>query len=365
MIKCNKFKKMRVAFIGAAGIPNRYGGFESFLEHCGPHFFEMTYETVVTCDANLYRDDLSTYFLGIRRIFLNTRANGPFSIIHDLIAFFKVYRGSTHIMVLGVSGGVWFPIFKLMCLLGGKRLGVNIDGVEWRRKKYSKFGQVVLRIFDYIAQTFSDCVVYDNAGLAEYVLPNARNKAVEIGYSGDHVMRLPNFRKVSASALTVCRIEPENNIDLLIEGVLRSELKSYTIVGNWDHSNYSRALRARYIHQSRLKLLDPIYETIYLAELRESCDIYLHGHSVGGTNPSLVEMLYYDCEILCLDVIFNRATAGEGACYFLDVSSLTAAINLVLDRRLSCDMSIRAKIREKYSSIAIAKGYLLAMRGEN
>ena len=349
---------MRVAFIGSAGIPNRYGGFESFLEHCGPSFATMTASTVVTCDASLYQDDLSPDFLGVRRVFLKTRANGASSILHDLFAFFRVYRDSTHIMVLGVSGGLWFPLFQLMCRFGGKRLGVNIDGVEWRRAKFSRNKQRVLRLFDHLAQRFSDVVVYDNAGLAPYILPDARVRAVEIGYSGDHVLRLPEISRETGTALTVCRIEPENNLDMLIEGAMLSGLKRYTIVGNWNISDYSRTLRARFQGNSRLELLDPIYDPHRLAELRESCAIYLHGHSVGGTNPSLVEMVFYDCHIICFDVSFNRVTVGTGASYFSDAVSLAQSIDSAMKELEGAHIPERCSLRSKYTSEAISNAYL-------
>lgn len=352
---------MRVAFIGSAGIPNRYGGFESFLEHCGPSFAVATASTVVTCDASLYQDDLSPDFCGVRRVFLKTRANGASSILHDLLAFLRVYRGNTHIMVLGVSGGPWFPLFQLMCRLGGKRLGVNIDGVEWRRTKFSRNKQRILRLFDHLAQRFSDVVVYDNAGLASYVLPSARNRAVEIGYSGDHVLRLPDIPHVPGTALTVCRIEPENNLDMLIEGALQSDLVRYTVIGNWNNSDYGRALRERFRGESRLMLLDPIYDPRSLAELRESCAIYLHGHSVGGTNPSLVEMLFYDCHIICFDVSFNRATAEAGASYFSDTTTLAKNIYAAMrDLEDGCTPD-RRNLCQKYTRKSIANAYMKAL----
>lgn len=361
---CNSdFLEMRLAFIGSVGIPNRYGGFESFLEQCGPSFARVTASTVVTCDASFYQDDLNHEFLRVHRVFLKTRANGASSIVHDLFAFLRVYRGSTHIMVLGVSGGPWFPLFKLMCLLGGKRLGVNIDGVEWRRGKFSPTKQRILRLFDFLAQRFSDVIIYDNAGLAEYVLPSARKRAVEIGYSGDHVRRLTKVVRQFSTALTICRIEPENNLDLLIEGALNSDLETYTIVGNWSSSLYGRDLRALYAGNVRLKMLDPIYDLGRLAELRESCAIYLHGHSVGGTNPSLVEILYYDCAVLCFDVSYNFATAGQGASYFKDGESLASAINLAMLGRVGGDMVVRASLRQKYTRKSITNAYLIALQG--
>lgn len=358
---CKTNNQIRIAFIGSAGIPNKYGGFESFLEHCGPIFSRITESTVVTCDASLYKDDLSSDYFGVRRIFLGIKANGAASVFHDLIAFMRVYWGSTHIMVLGVSGGPWFPLFKVMCLLGGKRLGVNIDGVEWRRKKFSKNKQRVLRIFDYLAQRFADVVVYDNAGLAPYIHSFAKHCAVEIGYSGDHVLRLGK-RPVPATALTICRIEPENNLDLMIQGALESHLSLYIIVGNWNNSEYGRALRERYEFESRLALVDPIYDAIRLAELRESCAIYLHGHSVGGTNPSLVEMLFYDCKLCCFDVVYNRVTAGASAIYFKSVPELAMRINTILEvGSIDCELQVREALRSKYKSEVVASAYLEAM----
>lgn len=352
---------IRLAFVGSAGIPNRYGGFESFLEHCGPVIASKTKSTIVTCDASLYRDDVSSQYLGINRVFLGVKANGVASVIHDLIAFLRVYRSSTHIMVLGVSGGLWFPLFKLMCRLGGKYLGVNIDGVEWRRTKFSRNKQRVLRVFDYLAQRFSDVVVYDNAGLAPYVHPFAKHRAVEIGYSGDHVLRL-GVMPVAGTALTICRIEPENNLELLIQGALQSHVSRYTIVGNWNNSEYGRTLRRRYQSELKLSLLDPIYDANHLAELRESCAIYLHGHSVGGTNPSLVEMLFYDCALCCFDVVYNRVTASDCASYFKNVAELTNCINAVIKPKSISDVKqTRVALRSKYTSEVIATSYLDAM----
>ena len=355
------FKKLHLAFIGSAGIPNRYGGFESFLENCAPYFAVATASTVVTCDASLYRGDFSTNFFGVRRIFLKIRANGTMSVLHDLVAFFHVFRRSTHILVLGISGGPWFPLFLLMCRLAGKKLAVNIDGVEWRRSKFNPIKQRILRVFDFLAQKFSDIVIYDNSGLAEYVLPAARKRAFEISYPGDHVQRLPTVTKKNSTALTVCRIEPENNLDLLIVGVLESDLKCYTIVGNWNNSQYGRTLKARYADESRLQLLDPIYEPGHLAELREACAIYLHGHSVGGTNPSLVEMLYYDCAVLCFDAVYNRATAGQGASYFKDAFSLREVINSAIAGQSGGDLTERLILRKKYTSNSIVHAYLKAL----
>lgn len=348
----------KVAFIGTAGVPNCYGGFEAFLEFCGPAIAQHVQRVTVTCDASLYVGK-SGEFGGMHRVFLPIRANGGMSVLHDLLAFFMVFRAATHIVVLGVSGGLWFPLFRLMCALGGKRLLVNVDGVEWRRTKFSPVKRLLLRCFDWMAQRFSHVVIYDNAALRDYLCQFSLPKGIQIAYSGDHVIRIPESarNRSEGTALTICRIEPENNIEMLIEGALLSSLRKHTIVGNWSHSEYGRKLKARYVTHSRLVLLDPIYETNRLAKLRESCDFYLHGHSVGGTNPSLVEMLFYDCSILCFDVPFHHATAGECARYFKDARELA----LLLDTASEVNCVLRATYREKYSAQRIAAQYVVAM----
>lgn len=346
----------RFAFIGSAGIPNRYGGFEAFLEHCAPVMATQGHSVTVTCDKSLYETRESS-FRGVIRLFIGIRANGSTSILHDLLAFFRVFRSATHIIVLGVSGGPWFPLWRLMCALARKRLIVNIDGVEWRRSKFTTFRRCVLRLFDALAQTFSHVVVYDNFALFDFVLPYCRGKSVQIGYPGDHVLRLSDVPRIDGTALTVCRIEPENHISLLIDGALRSELKMYTIVGNWSASDYGRTIRKNYAANPRLNLLDSIYDPKILAELREKCTFYLHGHSVGGTNPSLVEMLFYDCVILCFDCSFNRETAGHYASYFTDANELA---QLIKDADIT--PGERSEIRKQYTAANIALGYVDAAK---
>jgi hypothetical protein len=311
----------------------------------------------VSCDARLYEDRTPDY-QGVERIFLAVPANGGWSLIHDLLAFLKTYRKASHIVVLGVSGGFWFPIFRLVCNLTGKRLLVNVDGVEWRRTKFGMGKRWLLKLLDFLAQKFAHTVIYDNPGLHTYLIDSAKSKAICIAYSGDHVLRLKGVAAVPGTALTICRIEPENNLEMLIEGALLSSISNYTIVGNWSHSLYGRKLRKRYANEKRLALLDPIYNADGLATLRETCCIYIHGHSVGGTNPSLVEMLFYDSIILCFDVIFNRRTAEDSVNYFDDSDSLAILIDANLD---ICEIS-RIDTRNQFTANIISKIYISVMQ---
>lgn len=347
----------RLAIIGSVGIPNRYGGPEAFAESIAPVLAAQGFDVTVTCEKARYLDDLSPGFKGVRRMFIDVGANGASSPFHDLLAFLKVFARSDFVLVLGVSAGLFFPLFRLLCLFRGAKLLVNIDGVEWRRDKFTAFGKLVLYCSDWLAQRCAHVVIYDNEALLPYVLHPGKSVCVE--YSGDHAVAAasaaPSAPRAQPYALTVCRIEPENNCDLLIEGFLRSSLPTYVFVGNWERSAYGRSLRQRYAGEPRLQLLDPIYDPAQLYALRNSCTFYLHGHSVGGTNPSLVEMMFFDCDILCWDCAFNRATAREAARYFSGADDLGRLLSLPAVAPLQ-----RGEMRKRYSAEAIVEKLLTA-----
>lgn len=342
---------MRIAFIGAAGVPNRYGGFESFLEACAP-ILARKHSIIVTCDAAKY-PDLAPDWHGVRRIFLKVPANGAASVVHDVVAFARVVARADAIVVLGVSAGVAFPVMRLICAALGKVLVVNVDGVEWRRAKFGRGRRAFLRLSDSMAQIFAQKVVVDSAALLPFLTESGRRKAMCIAYSGDQVIRLP-WPDARDRLLTICRIEPENNCHLLLEAVAGGDCPyHFDFIGNWEASEYGRLLRRRYADHPGITLHDPIYDEQLIAHYRERCAIYLHGHSVGGTNPSLVEMLFYDCRIIAYDCPFNRETGGETIGYFKDAPALR--LQLVDGSGQAAD---RTAIRERYTRANIAERYL-------
>ena len=349
--------KTNIAFIGAVGVPNVYGGFEMFLEACGPGFAEHFDAVFITCDKSRY-EDRAPIWRGIRRVFLPVRANGAQSIVHDFLAFFTVFWRVKAIIVLGVSGGIFFPLFRLLCALTGKKLIVNVDGVESRRAKFSAAKQRFLYWSDRLAQRFAHRVVIDNEALRTYLDPAAQASAVLIAYPGDHVVRgigSPNGAGRENQCLTICRIEPENQCHVLLEAFAQAGRGTYVFIGNWAATEYGRQLRNQYSRVSGLEMRDPLYDKTALANLRESCDYYLHGHSVGGTNPSLVEMLFYDCDILAFDCAFNRCTAGDAVIYFEDSNTLLSQLR----RPAQCQRVDRSAVRRRYTQTKICEDYII------
>lgn len=347
--------EMSIAFIGAVGVPNNYGGFEMFLESCAPELVKNFKKVLITCDRTRYKNRDEEWH-GVRRVFIPVSANGPQSVLHDLLAFFAVFWRVQAIIVLGVSGGIFFPLFRLLCAVSGKKLIVNVDGIEWRRAKFSRTRRWFLYLSDRMAQQCAHQVVVDNEALRPFLICAVQKTAVLIAYPGDHVRRAVAQGKRGAReihCLTICRIEPENNCHVLIDAFGRAGQGRYIFIGNWDASDYGRDLKVRYAHVAGLEMRAPVYDKNILASLREHCTHYLHGHSVGGTNPSLVEMLFYDCAILAFDCAFNRCTADDAIQYFTDEDALAAQIS-DLASRMHRD---RTAVRLQYTQENICGAY--------
>lgn len=317
-------------------------------------------DVCVTCDANLY-EDKSERYRGVKRVFIGLPANGVSSIIHDLLAFMKIYKCSSHIFVLGVSGGVWFPLFRLMCNLKGKKLIVNVDGLEWRRSKHGVLKRFFLKFSDAVAQKFSHHVVVDNRGLVDFLTRSGKLKYSTIPYPGDYASEeLPDVQCIKNTALTICRIEPENQIEMLIEACLNSRhISLYTIIGNWNHSDYARSLRIKYQNKNKIQLLDPVYDINVLKKFRLQAAFYLHGHSVGGTNPSLVEMLFFDSSIFAFDCIFNRETAQDAIRYFKTSEELAIMLDSHDD---ALNINSRLNLRRDYSTEQIINQLMILLK---
>ena len=344
-----------VAFIGSVGVPNVYGGFESFLESCSPVLAARGHVVLVTCDARRYTDDQNPTWNGVDRVFVGLSANGVSSIFHDLVAFIRVFPRVNNIVVLGVSAGLLFPFFRICCDLFSKRLIVNVDGVEWRRPKFGAVKRMFLRVSDLIAQCFSHVVVIDNEGLRPYVRNWKRRKVSLIAYPGDQVDRIQGLAPVAERyLLTVCRVEPENNVELILRGFESLGRGEYVFIGNWQASEYGRRLRRMYGRVAGLRMLDPTYDGELLARYRGHTSGYIHGHSVGGTNPSLVEMLFYDAPIACFDCEFNRFTCEECAVYFSSLEQLVEIMGRFLDERIG---SGGREIRARYTRDFIVDCY--------
>ncbi len=349
----------KVAIIGTQGVPAKYGGFESLVENLLGENCPEDVEYTVFCSSKDMPERLARYKGAILK-YVALKANGIQSVPYDIVSMCKVLRGYDVILVLGVSGCLFLPIFHK---LNSKKLIINIDGMEYKRNKWNKFVKRILKRSEAMAVKYADVVITDNKAIRDYVAMEYGRKSELIAYGGDHVMRtLPEgfaestlqkygLRKKDY-AIAVCRIEPENNCDMVLEAFSQTD-KPLVYIGNWNHNVYSQELRKKYSSYSNIQMLDAIYDLDVLYALRSNAGVYVHGHSAGGTNPSLVEAMFFGMPIVSFDVVFNRATTDEQAYYFRSADELLK----IIDRDNLDGTRMKKIAEERYTWKTISKQY--------
>lgn len=324
---------IEVAIVGTQGVPASYGGFESLVENLLGDNCPDDIRYTVFCSAKDMPDRRADY-KGARLKYVPLRANGVQSVPYDMLSMWRCRNGFDVILVLGVSGGLFLPFFNMF---NKKKLIINIDGQEYKREKWGRFAKWILRVSEALAVKYADIVIADNKGIQDYVSEIYHRPSTLISYGGDHVMKnlSPEFvasvlgkygLAPGGYAITVCRIEPENNSEIVLDAFSRSD-KTLVYIGNWDHSEFSRSLKERYSKFRNIKIVDAIYDLDVLYALRSNARLYVHGHSAGGTNPSLVEAMFFSIPIASYDVVYNRETTEHKAYYFKSADELLKIVD--------------------------------------
>lgn len=317
---------MKISIIGSVGVPACYGGFESLAENLVRFNQEngQLYDLVVYCSASRYQNK-HEFFLGAKLKYINLNANGISSIFYDIFSLFLAIKDkSDAILMLGVSGALVLPFVRL---LSPVRIITNIDGLEWKRQKWSALARWLLRFSEAVAVFSSHVVVADNAGIAKYVEKIYGRSCNVIAYGGDHATShvAKSYTGVLLPrqyALALCRIEPENNVTMILEAFSLQNKLNLVFIGNWQDNVFSRDLFKRFQSFPNIHLINPIYDLGILRALRSNAILYIHGHSAGGTNPSLVEMMHFGITIFAYDCIYNRYTTDSKAIFFKDTGEL-------------------------------------------
>ena len=314
---------------------------------------------IVYCSSKSYNVKLEKHN-NAKLNYINLKANGIQSIPYDIISIIKSFKKSGSLLILGVSGCLVLPLIKL---ISNTKIIVNIDGLEWKRAKWGKFAKCFLKFSEKIAVKYADEIITDNKIIFDYVKSEYDASSHLIAYGGDHVTNesfddqfIEKYPLVKSDyAFKVCRIEPENNIHIILEAFSNLPEKKIVCIGNWANSEYGKNLKTEYAEYKNIFLLDPIYDQTVLNQFRSNCNLYLHGHSAGGTNPSLVEAMYLGLPIFAFGADYNKETTENKAIYFNNVNELVLLLKNTDDEKLidiGHDMNIIAKERYTWDYIS-------------
>ncbi len=358
-------RRRKIMIVGCAGVPAAYGGFETLAENLVVYSERsaLPVELTVFCGEPLPLDR-PDQFHGARLRYLPLKANGLSSIPYDLWSLAVAARERADaVLVLGVSGAIGLG---LMRLLTRTRIVTNIDGIEWRRAKWGRLARTFLRWSEWAAVHWSHEVVADNEAVAEHVRSRYGVSCTVIAYGGDHAVAVPATpypRPLpDGYALALCRIEPENNVEMILEAYARLPDRPLVFIGNWNASEFGRTVRSRYRHCANISLHDPEYDLGALRTLRAGACLYLHGHSAGGTNPSLVEMMHFGVPVLAFDCAFNRHTTHEAALFFQTAEDVVQQVRALTPQRAAAVGGQMAQIAvSDYTWTSIGGRYFRAL----
>lgn len=352
--------KKKLAIIGTVGLPAKYGGFETLTSHLVDHLTDQ-YDMTVYCSGKQYpKSTRIKKYKGADLKYLPLEANGVQSIPYDTWSILHSLWYADVLLILGVAGAWILPFVRFFT---NKKIIISIDGIEWKRDKWSWAAKLYLYWAEKIAVKFSHSDISDNESIQDYTAMRYGSLSNVIEYGADHTLvvfpeeddikKYPFLAK--PYAFKVCRIEPENNIEMILESFISFTKFPLILVGNWDKSSYGKNLKSKYKNCNNLILLDPIYDQREIDLLRGNCTVYVHGHSAGGTNPSLVEAMYLGLPVIANGVNYNRTTTEGKALYFDSKEDLIDILNH-LDVKQTFEMGYLmheiANRRYKWSIIA-------------
>ncbi len=354
---------MKIAFVSTRGIPNNYGGFEEFAERLGERLARRGHEvTVYNPSFHPFRDEQHNGVRVVRVFSPETTIGTAANFIFDYLSFRHAVKKEKCDAVI-VCGYTTAAVSFLVCGFGRSTVLTNMDGIEWKRSKWSPAIQGLAKRFEKIAAERSTALIADNAGIAEHIKSEYGKESFFISY-GAVPFRDPDQSRLAeldldpfGYNLLVGRMEPENNFEMVLDGARIGGLP--TVVVSSTDTKYGRELTKKY-SATGARFIGWIGEREMLSNLRHFAAVHFHGHSVGGTNPSLLEAMACGAFVAAHDNIFNRSVLGEDALYFSDAAEVAAIVKnaaALTEKRENFTAQNLVKINETYNWNRIADQY--------
>lgn len=326
--------KKNLYIIGTRGLPAKHGGFETFAEKLSLYLVNKNWNVFVYCQKIKKLEKIDKW-KRINLININVKNNNPLSsVIFDYKSILHASKQKGIFLILGYNTAIFNFILKIK----KKNSIINMDGIEWKREKWSKIIKIWFYINEFFGMLFSRVAVADNPHIKSYLLSKYRTKKIIMIpygaenkiYNGIQVLKKYGLQK-KKYAIMVARPEPENSVYEIIKVFSKKKRNiKLAVIGSYDFKYNDFHKKIKKISSKEIYFLGSIYDKKKITTLRSNSMFYFHGHKVGGTNPALVEALATKCPIIAYDNLFNRWVAKNAAIYFNDDASLDKNINYII-----------------------------------
>ncbi|MCD7050729.1 glycosyltransferase [Rhodococcus sp. BH2-1] len=354
-----------VAIIGSRGYPSYYGGFETLIRNLAPYLYENGWDVSVYGRPQAIRNDdpdrvgevRSVITRGVETKSLSTLSYGLTSTLH------ATFHRPDVALVLNVANGYWLPFLKAR----GIPTLVNVDGMEWERQKWGKAARGVFKLGAIATAKFADNLVFDSREIARRWNDELHRVGDFIPYGGvEMIPRTPSFSEDLSPrtyALMVARFVPENTVAEFFEAAkIIAQKWDVAIVGSSGYGGeFDDCARELARNHPRIKWYGHVNDDDKLFNLWRNAGVYFHGHSVGGTNPALVQAMACSAPIVARDTPYNREVLGDAGLFVSprETEIAETLLKVLEDSELQQGMSERALRRQEtnYTWLQVCKRY--------
>jgi glycosyltransferase involved in cell wall biosynthesis len=354
---------MKIAILGTRGIPNNYGGFEQFAERLSTGLVSKGHHvTVYTPHDHPYKGE---YFGSVNLIRMRNPESGMGTagmFLYDLFCINDCRRRNFDIIYqLGyTSSSVWgwfLPEHPIVV--------TNMDGFEWKRKKYNRLVRRFLKYAEKLAVRTSDHLIADSLTVQQYLQNKYNCKVNYYPYGSNIISKIdPSYLERFSLAprsynMLVARLEPENSVEMILEGVKNSVSSRIFLVVGDNTSGFAHHLVSKFAKEKRIVFLGAQYDIDMLDNLRYFANLYFHGHTVGGTNPALLEAMGSGACICAFRNEFNSSILGQNAFYFENENEVSRLLDntVIENKRDFWRKNNTEKIRQQYLWSKIVDDY--------
>lgn len=313
--------------LGTRGVPARYGGFETAVEEVGTRLAARGHDVVVYCRGG---DLTQSTHQGMHLVHLPVvRRQALETLNHTVSSSLDVRKNDPYdvILLFNAANALTLPLLRA----SSTGIALHVDGLEWQRGKWGRLGRAWYRIMERYGALHADLLIADARGIQDYYQQRYHVDSRFIPY-GAPLLDLGQPRRLHELNLTpggfhlvVARLEPENHVEIAVAAYLEADLRwPLIVVGSVPYDNdYVARLRATAANNDQIRMLGSLWDGELLDELYAHAGLYVHGHSVGGTNPSLLRAIGAGAPVAAYDVVFNREVLADTGRYFRDAQGLS------------------------------------------
>ncbi|WP_022883441.1 DUF1972 domain-containing protein [Glaciibacter superstes] len=358
--------RLRIAMIGTRGVPAAYGGFETAVEEIGRRLASRGHGVTVYCRSQHHaatrRDYLGMTLVQLPALHLKaveTLSHTALSVAHA-----AMHRRPDAAFVFNAANAPFVAMLRMRHI----PTTVHVDGLEWMRGKWGAGGRHYYRWAEQVSVRQADALISDAQGIVDYYSHEFRVPTELLTYGTKILTNTPTDRLVElglgagAYHLVVARFEPENHVDVILEGYRRSGARlPLVVVGSAPYAeNHTNRIMRLAAPDDRIHMLGGIWDQDQLDQLYAHAATYLHGHSVGGTNPSLLRAMGAGTAVIAWDVVFNRDVLGASGAFFADAQGVATLIDdaeLSPHRTAEVAVALQGRARSLYNWDAVTDGY--------